>query len=267
MSLSVTSWAHLGGAANKSRPFSHFLGPSWGVGQTSPGLSVTSWAHLVGAEQVQAILSRFGPILGGGANKSRPFCHFLGLSWGVGQTSRGHSLTCGPGHSLTSWAHLRGGANKSRPFSHFLGPSCGGGTSPGLSVTSWAQDGGWGKQVQAILSVRGPILWGRNKSRPFCHFLSPSWGAGQTSPGHSLTSWAHLRGPGKQVQAILSLFGPLGGGANKSRPFSHFLGPSWGAEEKVLRWSSGTWRVSETKEAELVHTTFHLIFDAFPFGC
>ena len=137
-------------------------------------------------KQVEAILSLLGPILGGGATS--------------------------PGHSLTSWAHLGGrgnilggGANKSRPFPHFLGPSWGAGqTSPGHS-----------------------------------HFLGPSWGAGQTSPGHSLTSWAHLGGRGKQVQAILSLLGPilvqailsllgpiLGGGTNKSRPFSHFLGPS-----------------------------------------
>ena len=326
----LTSWAHLGErgkqVANKSRPFSHFLGPSWGAGkqvqailsflvpilgggasksrpfgpswgagQTSPGHSLTSWAHLGGAgqtspghsltswthlggrgKQVQAILSLLGPILKGGANKSRPFSHFLGPSRGAGQTS--------PGHSLTSWAHLGGrgkqvanksrpfsyflgpprlgrgkqiqailallgpilggGANKSRPFSHFLGPSCRAGqTSPGHSLTSWAHLGGRGKQVQAILSLLGPILGGGGKQvQAILSLLAPILEGGETSPGNSVTSWAHLAGRGKQVQAILSLLGPiLGGGANKSRPFSHFLGPSWGAGQTSPGHSLTSW--------------------------
>ena len=269
-------WPILGGGENKSRPFRHFLGLSWGAGQTSPGPSATSWPFLGGGQTSPGLsaTSKGGQtspglsatswaLLGGGANKSRPSGHFLGLTLGSGQTSpqacrplRGAAQTS-PGLSATSWAllgpFLGGGANKSRPFSHFLGPS-------------W----GWGKQVLAIVGLFGLVCPAPPEvaERPFSHFLGPSWGAGQTSPGHSLTSWAHLGGRGKQVQAILSLLGPilggrgkkvqailsllhlggrgkqvqailsllgpiLGGRANKSRPFSHFLGPSWGRGKQV----------------------------------
>ena len=67
-------------------------------------------------------------------------------------------------------------------------------TSPGHSLTSWAHLGGRGKQVQAILSLLGPILGGG---------LGPSWGTGQTNPCHALTSWAHLGGRGKQGEKRL----------------------------------------------------------------
>ena len=207
----------LGSILDKSRPF-------WGAGQTSPGLSATSWAHLGGrGKQVQAFRPLLRAILGGGENKSRPFRHFLGLSWGAGQSS--------PGLSATSWDHVGGRGKEVQAFRPLLGPFLGGGqtrplrggqTSPGLSATSWALFGGWGKQVQAFRPLLGPTLGGgankstglsassgggANKSRPFGHFLGPSWGVGQTSPALSATSWAHLGGWGKQVLPIVGLFG------------------------------------------------------------
>ena len=174
----------LGSILDKSRPFGHFLGPSWGVGKTSPGLSATFWAYLGGrGNQVQAFRPLLGSV-GGRGKEVQAFRPLFGPFLGGGQTRP-----------------LRGGQ-----------------TSPGLSATSWALFGGWGKQVQAFRPLLGPTLGGgankstglsassgggANKSRP----LNPSWGVGQTSPALSATSWAHLGGWGKQVLPIGGLFG------------------------------------------------------------
>ena len=257
--LSATSWAHLG---NKSRPFGNFLGPSWGWGKQVQAFRPLLGPILGRGKQAQAFRPLLGPILGGGANKSRPFGHFLGPSWvdfrpllGPIQTSPGlsanswaHLGQTSPSPSATSWAHLGGRGKQVQAFRPLLGPILGGGANkPGPSATSWAHLGGRGQQVQAFRPLLGPS-WPILGVGQIGHFLGPSWGAVQTSPGLSATSWAHrgpswgggggannflspsatsclsatswaiLGGRGKQVQAFRPLLGPILRGAEQTSP-------------------------------------------------
>ena len=83
--------------------------------------------------------------------------------------------------------------------------------------------------AQTFRPLVGSIL---DKSRPF-------WGAGQTSPGLSATSWAHLGGRGKQVQAFRPLFGfSWGAGQGLSATSWAHL---WGAGRTSPGLSATSW--------------------------
>ena len=135
-----------------------------------------------------------------------------------------------------------GGKNTSRPANlGCKGASCRGVVGRCHKQMEWAQ---------TFRPLLGSIL---DKSRPF-------WGAGQTSPGLSATSWAHLGGGARPFGHFL---GPsLGGGANKSRPFGHFLGLSWGAGQtspdsghRTFSHSKQMWDLT-AKQACPGHRTF-----------
>ena len=107
----------------------------------------------------------------------------------------------------------------------------------------------WAVKVRLAGVWLGDAISKWNGHRPFGHFLGPSW----TSPGLSATSWAHLKGRGKQVQAFRPLFGLywgagqtspglsghflgfsiLGGGETSPGLSAHFLGLSWGWGNQV----------------------------------
>ena len=107
-----------------------------------------------------------------------------------------------------------GGKNKRRSANlGCKGASCRGVVGRCHKQMEWAQ---------TFRPLLGSIL---DKSRPF-------WGAGQTSPGLSATSWAHLGGRGKQVQAFRPLFGFLGGRGKAFRPL---LGPIFGGRGEQVQ--------------------------------
>ena len=84
--------------------------------------------------------------------------------------------------------------------------------------------------AQTFRPLLGSIL---DKSRPF-------WGAGQTSPGLSATSWAHLGGAGQTSPGLSATFGFSWGGGGQglsATSWAHL----WGAGRTSPGLSATSW--------------------------